>query len=146
MTSHKTSDSLELLKSIMSEYSSSADTIASYDDLLTEILIRLPVKSLLRFKSVLRHWLSLITTPHFARCRNPDPSSVSGLFLYPSGRRLNSGLNFIPLQNDGNPTDGNFTTFPLGMRILSSCHGLLCCSSFPRTGYHQAHILNPTTK
>ncbi|KAF7148014.1 hypothetical protein RHSIM_Rhsim03G0162000 [Rhododendron simsii] len=129
----------------MSEYPSSADTVASNDDLLTEILIRVPVKSLLRFKSVSKHWLSLIATPHFARCRNPDPCSVSGLFLYSSGRRLNSGLNFIPLQNDGNPTDGNFTTFPSGMKILSSCHGLLCCTSFSR-GNHQFHILNPTTK
>lgn len=32
------------------------------------------------------------------------------------------------------------------MKILSSCHGLLCCSSFSRAGYHQVHILNPTTK
>lgn len=35
------------------------------DDLITEVLVRLPVKSLLRCKSVSEPWLSLISNPNF---------------------------------------------------------------------------------
>nr|XP_033515070.1 putative F-box protein At5g62660 [Nicotiana tomentosiformis] len=37
------------------------------DDLITEILVRLPVKSLLRFKCVHKNWYSLITSSFFVR-------------------------------------------------------------------------------
>ena len=37
------------------------------DELLIQILLRLPVKSLLRFKGVSKSWLSLISDPHFAK-------------------------------------------------------------------------------
>ncbi|KAM7465801.1 hypothetical protein LguiB_013363 [Lonicera macranthoides] len=65
--------------------SSSVDTVAGNDnlitqillhlpitsllrfDLITQILLHLPITSLLRFKSVSKHWLSLITNPAFAR-------------------------------------------------------------------------------
>ncbi|KAL9409366.1 hypothetical protein AB3S75_047707 [Citrus x aurantiifolia] len=44
---------------------SPAEVIGNLDDLLTEILLRLPIKSLLKFKSVSKHWLSLISNPVF---------------------------------------------------------------------------------
>ncbi|CAL5366786.1 unnamed protein product [Camellia sinensis] len=142
----------------MSVHSSPIDKVAVNDGILIQILIKLPVKSLLRFKSVSKLWLSLIINPHFARCRNPNSSFVSGLFLYSSMRRRNRELNFIPLQNNENPSDDDddaylapLTTIPSlsGKEILSSCHGLLCCSSHSNLeGDYQFlyHILNPTTK
>ncbi|XP_022011044.2 uncharacterized protein LOC110910744 isoform X3 [Helianthus annuus] len=39
--------------------------IGSNDDLLTEILLRLPVTSILRFKSVSKHWRLLLRHRHF---------------------------------------------------------------------------------
>ncbi|GFZ15159.1 hypothetical protein Acr_24g0013490 [Actinidia rufa] len=66
--------------SSMPEYTSSADKVAANNDLLTEILIRLPARSLMRFKSVSKHWLSLIIDQFFVLCRNPDSSTVSGLY------------------------------------------------------------------
>ncbi|THF94860.1 hypothetical protein TEA_007069 [Camellia sinensis var. sinensis] len=143
----------------MSVHSSSIDKVAANDDILTQILIKLPVKSLMQFKFVSKHWLSLITNPYFACCRNPNSSPVSGLFLYSSTRRRNAELNFIPLQNSEILSDDNdcvyltpLTTIPSlsSKGILSSCHGLLCCSSYSNLegGDYQFryHILNPTTK
>ncbi|KAJ0444616.1 putative F-box domain-containing protein [Helianthus annuus] len=39
--------------------------IGSNDDLLTEILLRLPVTSILRFKSVSKHWRLHLRHTHF---------------------------------------------------------------------------------
>ncbi|KAF5952366.1 hypothetical protein HYC85_010310 [Camellia sinensis] len=61
----------------------------------------------MRFKSVSKHWLSLITNPYFVHCRNPNSSSVSGLFLYSSMRHRDAELNFIPLQNNEILSDDN---------------------------------------
>lgn len=36
-------------------------------DLIVEILLRLPIKSLLRFKCVCKSWLSFISDPHFVK-------------------------------------------------------------------------------
>ncbi|KAK7261466.1 hypothetical protein RIF29_27779 [Crotalaria pallida] len=45
--------------------SCSSRSLGDYDDLVNEILARLPVKSLLRFKCVDRSWDSLLKTPNF---------------------------------------------------------------------------------
>ncbi|XAR66101.1 hypothetical protein NMG60_11012183 [Bertholletia excelsa] len=138
----------------MPQHSSSAEKVFGNDDLLTKILACLPLKPLFQFKSVSKRWLSLIIDPHLARCRNPDPSLVSGLFLLSSMRRCNSKLNFIPLRNHENPLDdahlGGLTSIPglSSMRILNSCHGLLCCCSYSKAdpGNFKYHVLNPATK
>ncbi|PSR93306.1 F-box protein [Actinidia chinensis var. chinensis] len=137
----------------------SADKIASNDDLLSEILKRLPVRSLLCFKSVSKHFDTLISSPHFSRLRNPDPYSVSGLLLHPSMANflvrnahtegLNFGLEFVPLTIGKKETDHDFTDFSglLGTIVVSSCHGLFCCLAYTaverKGGYH---VFNPTTK
>ena len=66
------------------ECTSSADNVAANNDLLTVILIWLPARSLMQFKSVSKHWLSLIINQFFVLYRNPDSSSVSGLLLHAS--------------------------------------------------------------
>ncbi|CAL4934433.1 unnamed protein product [Urochloa decumbens] len=53
------------------------------DDLIIEILSRLPVKSICRFKCVSRHWRRLISHPEH---RKKLPQTLSG-FFYPRYRR-----------------------------------------------------------
>ncbi|TYH08875.1 hypothetical protein ES288_A07G051800v1 [Gossypium darwinii] len=71
------------------KHSQNAETIANNYDLLIQILVRLPVKSLLRFKSVSKTWNSIISNPEFSCRLFPD---ISGLVM----RNLNS--NFMSLQ------------------------------------------------
>ncbi|XP_052205216.1 F-box protein At5g07610-like [Diospyros lotus] len=138
--------------------SAAAEKVVANDHLLSEILRRLPIRSLFRFKSVCRHWFSLIADdPQLGLRKNPDPSSVSGLFLYPSfiGFRFwnkytemdNPGLDFLPFYSEKVPPDPTFIPNLSGLIILSPCHELLCCLGYneidQKGGYH---IVNPTTK
>ncbi|KAF5761705.1 putative F-box domain-containing protein [Helianthus annuus] len=52
--------------------------IGSNDDLLTEILLRLPVTSILRFKSVSKHWRLHLRHTHFTHSLYfyPDPRGI----------------------------------------------------------------------
>ncbi|GAA0159316.1 hypothetical protein LIER_16123 [Lithospermum erythrorhizon] len=59
----------------------SAEIVASIDDLLIHILLLLPTRSLVLFKSVLRHWVALITNSKFSLLRNPYPNPATGLYL-----------------------------------------------------------------
>lgn len=51
---------------------SSAEAIANNEDLLTEILVRLPKGSIIKFKCVCKDWQYLISSPCFSRRRNLD--------------------------------------------------------------------------
>ncbi|XP_052195274.1 F-box protein At5g07610-like isoform X2 [Diospyros lotus] len=143
--------------------SSSADTVASNDDLLAEILVRTPLKSLMRFKCVSKHWSSLIAARHFGllhTLRRPN-SKPSGLLLrhkpslYTAATAADSDFELVPL-NSGLSRAPPFTSFSFigddpsgsGAKILQSCNGLLLCGSFPYTiGTRRIYyIVNPTTK
>ncbi|KAJ4832654.1 hypothetical protein Tsubulata_043343 [Turnera subulata] len=127
------------------------DVITSDDDLLIQILARLPVKSLLRFKSVSNRWLSLISSPEFCRKLYPDHHSVSGIFL-PATSPNPDHYDFISLEDNPDSAPFESLTFvddPLGITILQSCHGLfLCCTSTPRSRpeIYDFYVYNPTTK
>ncbi|THG11016.1 hypothetical protein TEA_028832 [Camellia sinensis var. sinensis] len=124
---------------------SSSETVANNDDLLNQILLYLPIRSLLRFKSVSKHWLSLITNPHFLHLRTTHPNPrPSGLFLYRYSHQIHPDFDFLSLLNYESPSKPPFKalTFvhdPSDLRILQSCNGLLLCR-----GLH-LYIYNPTT-
>lgn len=61
------SESSEISIKLEAPSSESAQHIASNEDLLTELLLHLPPKSLLRFQTVSKHWLSIISSPQFRR-------------------------------------------------------------------------------
>ncbi|MFS8027557.1 putative F-box domain-containing protein [Helianthus anomalus] len=119
--------------------------VGSSDDLLTEILLRLPVTSIIRFKSVSKHWHMLLSHRHFTRRYDINNHSKSpGLF----------GCNaYVPYDVD-NPSTPPFSS--LGsyfdrprVRIVQSCNGLLLCSTHGPKGSKAApmyYVFNPTTK
>ncbi|GKE20680.1 hypothetical protein Tco_1432192, partial [Tanacetum coccineum] len=113
--------------------SSSMELVISNNDLLTEILVRLPTLSLVLFKSISKRWSSLIKEVANVTFRhNLDP--LSGLFLqkYPSSKEYEYTVSFscdfvpfdtrIPLLAFGPEVHGD-------VKILDSCNGLLLCCS-----------------
>ncbi|GLT28673.1 hypothetical protein SLA2020_035850 [Shorea laevis] len=130
-----------------SNFISSAETIAGNEDLLTEILLRLPPISLLRFRSVSRSWLSLISSTRFCHLHTflrPTPK-ISGVFL----RKSPTEFQFLSLNSsNASPFPFKFHGFvedPAGIKILQSCNGLLLCSSFCKIGAIRTYyVYNPT--
>ncbi|XP_027071569.1 F-box protein At5g07610-like [Coffea eugenioides] len=132
----------------------SAEEVGETEDLLIQILFRLPVKSLLRFKCVSKRWKSIISTPYFSinhTRRNPKPISSSLLMLN------DRSLILLSLGNHENNTKADYRipsfgffniTADVTMRILGMCNGLMLCfitSAFKEHEYAYC-VGNITTK
>ncbi|KAL8510786.1 hypothetical protein ACS0TY_017561 [Phlomoides rotata] len=129
----------------------SAEIVASIDDLLSVILVRFPLKSLVCFKLVSKHWHFLITNPSWSLLRNPSPNPAVGLFLHHSFPYTRPELKFeylsfsINKHYSPNPKL-NFTADPAGIGIVQSCIGLLLCCSYLIFRDKRYYIYSPTTK
>nr|GEW39867.1 hypothetical protein [Tanacetum cinerariifolium] len=121
--------------------SQSAALIGSNDDLLTEILHRLPVISILRFKSVSKHWRSLLNHRRFTLMYDKSLVSSPGVFV----RNL-----YVPfdVQNQSSPPFSSLDFYPdsRGIKIVQSCNGLLLCCSNKGNEDRDYYVFNPTTK
>ncbi|KAL3834675.1 hypothetical protein ACJIZ3_009411 [Penstemon smallii] len=112
----------------------SAEIVASSEDLLIEILLRLPIISLIRFESVSKHWQSLITNPRFCHLR----TRTIGL-MFPEGGRVYEHVPFFDNAFE-------YHKYTVSKTILHSCNGLLLCRSIcgPRRDV-KYYVCNPTT-
>ncbi|CAI9098427.1 OLC1v1035071C1 [Oldenlandia corymbosa var. corymbosa] len=116
---------------------SAAAVIVGNDDLLIELLLYLPTKALIRFKSVSKRWFSLISSSHFcllhtrrhrpttaasALCLRKSPSDfyILPLFTKPSKMRsFKFNLTSDVIHESIAAANPNFRT-----KILQSCNGL----------------------
>ncbi|KAK9928365.1 hypothetical protein M0R45_025503 [Rubus argutus] len=142
--------------------SSAAETVANIEELLRQILLSVPPRSLVRFKCVSKRWLSLISEPGFcgrsATLRKPK---ISGFF---SSKTEDNTFKAIPLgKRDKIPSGQNpFKAIhdSLGdgsarLKIIQSCNGLFLCLRYScdssrsnRSRYvadHAVYVVNPTT-
>ncbi|EHA8591119.1 F-box protein [Cocos nucifera] len=133
------------------------------DDLVAEILSRLPTKSFFRFQCVSKSWHALSSDPCY---QNKFPRAASGLFFnVPDGgsapiHRARRGIQYISLSNnDGDlaiDTALSFLPNIWNMKVLSSCNGLLLCRSWVAKGWHgltpygvkaqSLYVCNPATR
>ncbi|KAH7665392.1 F-box associated interaction domain-containing protein [Dioscorea alata] len=102
------------------------------DDILINILIRLPPKSLCKFMVISKAWHSLISDAYF---RALLPPTMTGLFynfrcLDPNSGyyKISNKYLSIPSWNHGFvDTTLSFLPYPGKFEILDSCNGLLYC-------------------
>ncbi|XP_051138133.1 F-box protein At5g07610-like [Andrographis paniculata] len=114
------------------------------DDVLMELLLWLPAISLVRFKLVCKHWLSIISSHHFCllhtlRHHKPQPSFI----FHPHTISPSQFFYFHPLSSE-RLVPYHFTVPIPNTKILSSCNGLLLLES-DQPG-KSCYIHNPTTK
>ncbi|XP_059670830.1 F-box protein At5g07610-like [Cornus florida] len=142
------------------------EIIGGNEELAVEILQYLPAKSLIRFKSVSKAWLSFISTPRFSLLwQSHHHPKVSGLFFNPLFRT--ETIKYVSLTHsddlrnqcdiatviNGGGENNSPPLFPhdIYARIIDSRNGFLLvsfnktqsCSIDWRRSYH---VYNPTTK
>ncbi|KAK4489386.1 hypothetical protein RD792_005195 [Penstemon davidsonii] len=130
---------------------SSSVIIASNEDLLTEILFRLPIKPLFQFKCVSKNWLSIITNPLLSHRKNINLcKNISGLYVVLRKMFMfKSEYDIIPLdKNNVSSAVSESLISDHSIQILQSCNGLLLCCSGKgiRDGKYDYFICNPTTR
>ncbi|XP_021283295.1 F-box protein At5g07610-like [Herrania umbratica] len=130
---------------------SSAETIAHNQDLLTQILIRIPPKPLFKLKSVSKRWLSLISTIQF--CHSHSLYRQNQGFLTPTALflgignyyRLPFGLPVLPFNPETQVPVLDFIVDPQ-FKILQSCNGLLLGQCYYKSDEGLRYfICNPST-
>nr|CAB3495488.1 unnamed protein product [Digitaria exilis] len=128
------------------------------DDLIVEILSRLPVRSVCRFKCVSRSWRNLISHPAH---RKKLPHTLAGFFhtSLNSTRFPNRARHFTNVTGKGPPLifpSFSFLAVPSDdVTLVDSCNGLLLCTfrclkpcAHEGGGYSPFHyvVCNPATK
>ncbi|GJX68108.1 hypothetical protein Tco_0303835 [Tanacetum coccineum] len=126
-------------------------SILTNDDLLIEILIRLPILCMYLFTSVSKQWRRILTSPHFtwnrSQIHNLDPPA--GLFV--SHNIYPFKCDFVSLdsiiQSRKGIVENSFTLASTkaveNVKIVQSCNGLLLCTrpGWPACNY----VYNPST-
>ncbi|KAL0006552.1 hypothetical protein SO802_008054 [Lithocarpus litseifolius] len=127
------------------------------NDLVEEILSRLPVKSLMRFKCVSKAWHTLISSHQFAKSHfqraSQNPNRMNVLVLT-NNCVLSSGCEalFQSRAIHGQPVDVDFHGFPLWgkghvEKNLASCNGLVCIELYNVDKWTTQYLVwNPSTK
>ncbi|XP_021742927.1 F-box/kelch-repeat protein At3g23880-like [Chenopodium quinoa] len=129
-----------------------SQTLTSLPDdiIFQQILSRLPVKPLIRFKSVSKSWLSSISTPQFAKSHqnfhtsqssspqfllfsgNPDSHPLFSSVTFDQHGSVEETLNFNCPYNGGDKA----------INVMGCCNGLVC---FHDQNYN-FYICNPATQ
>ncbi|KAL0444783.1 UNVERIFIED_CONTAM: F-box/kelch-repeat protein [Sesamum latifolium] len=110
------------------------------DDVTIEILTRLPVRSLIRFKCVCKSWNLLLKNPTFISKHHQTISQKDGSEVLLVSRRDNVTNKRVVsmLRNDGSDNtlaDQDLPTFLNDMfghvRLIGPCKGVVCLFGFP---------------
>ncbi|KAG7560575.1 F-box-like domain superfamily [Arabidopsis thaliana x Arabidopsis arenosa] len=102
-----------------------------YEELLIEILIRLPMNSLMRFKCVSKHWLFMITSRYLTNLFYKSCSSRRSFFAYLVIREKQSNYALLTTSSSHDDhsvsvIDQDLTMPIMGGYFLNACRGLVC--------------------
>ncbi|XP_017412968.2 F-box/kelch-repeat protein At3g23880 [Vigna angularis] len=135
---------------------SSTRILRDRDDLILEILSRLPVESLMRFRCVSKTWNSIILNPDLVKSHLKKSSKNPQILLLEKKieerQCFSAVLSSLPclIQNPTSSSAGRILRCPKPYKYLfGSCNGLLslhCSLSTYECEEHMVCFLNPATK
>ncbi|GMI79442.1 hypothetical protein HRI_001613500 [Hibiscus trionum] len=120
------------------------------EEVILKILNRLPVKSLVRFRSVCKSWNTLIFHPCFISAHLQSSLSNNTPFLLLGGLKNGRDYHSLHYDNDG---FGKFKQLQLpdfgytaDSPMVGSCNGLICVQLYPFDDYGNLNFLlwNPS--
>ncbi|GAU41604.1 hypothetical protein TSUD_196740 [Trifolium subterraneum] len=123
-------------------------------ELIIQILLRLPVKSLVRFKCVCKSWFSLISDPHFANSHfqlSSGKHTSRILLMSTSTPRESRSIDFEApsLDDDSASVSRNLNFMPfqsyLHIEIKGSCRGFLLLHCYGQHWIYDIYLWNPST-
>lgn len=111
------------------------------DDLLTEIILRLPFKSVARSKCVSKNWCTTISDDYLRR-RLPLHMSM---VYFPDDPACQNKPRYACAADDSRLEDCDLGFFPSqeGAVVCDACNGLLLCRS---PGTPEFYVVNPVTR
>ena len=130
-------------------------------DIPSNILCRLPSKTLLQFKSVSKGWYKLISDRSFIQSQlQKQKPTVSGFIFQGKYQWCNEDIrtvSYIPVVESQGEGEGDsdkkvqqkgFDFLPEDVVMLASCNGIVCCRScFPDQAQDPAvYVCNPSKK
>lgn len=113
------------------------------DEVVLQILSRLPIKSLFRAKTVCKLWYRLVSDKYFIQLYNELSVKNSMLVVEVSE---SSGLksSLICVDDRRGVCEFYLDFLKDRVKVRASCNGLLCCSSIPDKGVY--YVCNPMTR
>ncbi|XP_031253010.1 F-box protein At5g49610 [Pistacia vera] len=113
------------------------------DEVLQQILARLPLKSLFRTKTVCKIWYRLTSDKYFVQLYN-EVSSKHPMLLVEISDSTESKSSLICVDNLRGVSEVSLDFLHDRIKVRASCNGLLCCSSVPDKGVY--YVCNPMTR
>ncbi|KAJ6720924.1 F-BOX PROTEIN INTERACTION DOMAIN PROTEIN [Salix viminalis] len=113
------------------------------DEVVIQVLARLPVKYLFRAKTVCKLWYKLSSDKYFVQLYNEVAAKNSVVLVEVShSSELKSSL--ICADNSWGVSELSLDFLKDRVKVRASCNGLLCCSSIPDKGVY--YVCNPMTR
>lgn len=113
------------------------------DEIILQILARLPIKSLFRFRTVCKNWCQLLSERYFVQLYN-EMSVKSSMILVEITEVSESKSSLICVDYSRGVTEFPLDFLKDRVKVRASCNGLLCCSSIPDRGVF--YVCNPMTR
>ncbi|RVW94389.1 hypothetical protein CK203_037860 [Vitis vinifera] len=120
------------------------ENVFEVEEILTNILLRLPVKSLLICKSVCKYWRRIISRPSFLESHLIQSQHNPAYVFYPYD--LWHHNVYLLRKTDGEMTESLPGCDGIYFKgIICSFNGLICCVNYYSAFLHDIRICNPAT-
>lgn len=114
------------------------------DELVLQILARLPVKALFRAKVVCKLWHKLVSEEYFVDLYNGLSVRNPMVLVEVSDSYESTNSSLICVDNIYGVSELSLDFLKDRVKVRASCNGLLCCSSIPDKGVY--YVCNPMTR
>ncbi|KAL3718121.1 hypothetical protein ACJRO7_003282 [Eucalyptus globulus] len=118
------------------------------DEIKTEILLRLPAKSLVRFRCMCKSWNSMLTSTSFVEAYGDRSSRFGDKYLLKYNSKDSSRIGIYDLSSRLlSNLDPLFNLSHDTYELVGSCNGIVCLAAYDKYGHTRSEISlwNPST-